>query len=248
MELYLALILVFLVSIFASFFGAMVGGGGLITIPLLIFLGLPPQVAIASNKFGSLGLRFASLYRYWKANKIIWSYIAPLTILSVVSAFIGAQLLIELNNELLSKIVGIAIVVILPFIFFSKGMGVKRFKVSKLRKRIGYFLYLIVAIWHAFFGGGGGTLTYYVMMVFFGFPIIKGNATQKIPGLALTIIALIIFGIHGIINYLYGFVVLVGMSIGGYLGAHTAVKKGDVWVKTVFAIVVIASAVKLIFF
>ena len=103
-------------------------------------------------------------------------------------------------------------------------------------------------IWGAFFGGGGGTLVFYVFMAFFGFTIIQSSATNKIPWFVLGIISVVIFAMNGIINYLYGVFLIAGMFVGGYLGAHTAIKKGNRWVKIVFAIIVIASSIKLLFF
>lgn len=74
----ITIFVVFFLGIAVSFIGVIVGGGGLISIPILIFLGLPPQIAIATNKFGSLGLSLSGLYKYWKAKKIIFEFVAPL--------------------------------------------------------------------------------------------------------------------------------------------------------------------------
>lgn len=248
MESVITLILVFSVGVLASFIGAMVGSGGLISIPFLIFMGLPPQIAIATNKFGSIGLSLGAVLKFLKEKKIIWEYVLPFSIISLSAAYIGANILLNINQEILSKIVGIIILLMLPTIFLKKEIGLKRNSVTKTKRGIGYLLYFLIMIFGGFFGGGGGTLILYVLIIFFGFTIIEANATDMIPWFAMSFSALMIFMMNGIVNYLYGIVLFGGMLVGGYVGAHTAIKKGNAWVKAVFVTVIVASAIKLILF
>lgn len=86
----------------------------------------------------------------------------------------------------------------------------------------------------------------YILMLCFGLAITQSSATIKIPGFINATLSIIIFAIAGIIDYIVGMVLITGMLIGGYLGAKFAVKKGDMWVRALFAIVVVASAIKLL--
>jgi uncharacterized membrane protein YfcA len=81
-----------------------------------------------------------------------------------------------------------------------------------------------------------------------GLTFIEANALDKLIWLINPVISVIIFALKGIIYYQIGIVLLLGMVIGGYLGAHTAIKKGNKFVKLAFSVVVIASAIKLLFF
>ena len=85
-------------------------------------------------------------------------------------------------------------------------------------------------------------------MTFFGFSIIQASATNKIPWFILGIISFTIYAINGIVNFSYGLALMIGMFAGGYMGAKTAVKKGNKWVKIVFSMIVIISSIKLIFY
>jgi uncharacterized membrane protein YfcA len=78
--------------------------------------------------------------------------------------------------------------------------------------------------------------------------MIEVLATTVIPWLILSLSSLIIFINSGVIDYRAGIILIVGMAIGGYLGAHFAIKKGNVWVKRIFAVFVLVSAIKLLFF
>lgn len=248
MDFIIQLIVSSLIGVVAGFIGAIAGGGGLISIPLLIFLGLPPQIAIATNKFAGIGLSLGATYKFAKSKKIIWKYVLPFSIIALIGGILGANILVNINKGLLSKTVGIVLLIFLPVIFLKKDMGVKHRKTSDIRKTIGYIFYFASAIYGGFFGGGAFILIAYTLMYFFGFKIIQANATDIIPWLILSISASIIFIIHGIIDFHIGIVLFIGMIFGGYLGAHTAIKKGDKWVKTIFAVIVIISAIKILFF
>lgn len=83
-------------------------------------------------------------------------------------------------------------------------------------------------------------------MFFFGFTALEANATKRIPGLAKEIVTIPAFIFAGIISYDNGIVLMLGSLIGGYVGAHIAVKKGNVFVKIVLTIVVAATAIKIL--
>lgn len=248
MDIMTQIILTFIIGVLASFIGAIVGSGGLISIPFLMFLGLPPQIAIATNKFGAVGLSIGSITKFKKEKKIIWKYILPFSILAIIGGIIGAKLLINIDEDYLSKIVGLILLILLPFIFLKKDLGIKNKKPSKQMKIIGSIIYFLLMIFGGFFGGGAGALIITTLIYFFGFKIIEANATDMVPWFILSLISLIIFMIYGIVNYFLGISLFIGMLVGGYLGAHIAVKKGDKWVKSLFVILVIISSIKIFFF
>jgi uncharacterized membrane protein YfcA len=97
-----------------------------------------------------------------------------------------------------------------------------------------------------FFGGGSGTLIFYTLMMFFGITIIQVAATQILPFMVLTVSSLIVFALNGIIDYGIGIVLMAGTAVGGYLGAHIAIKSGERWVRRLFAAVVIGAGAKLL--
>ena len=248
MEPTLAIILVFFVGVLASFIGAMVGGAGLLSIPLLIFLGLPPQMAVATNKFGGIGLSLGAVTKFWHAKKIDWRYMFPLCALGLAGAYLGSTLLLRIPQSLLSKMVGVLLLLMLPLLLIRQDMGVRKHIPTTLQRMTGYGVYFITMVYGAFFGAGSGTLLTYLLVFFFGLPMVEAMATQFIPWLLLSALSLLIYAAHGIVSYTYGIALFLGMLVGGYAGAHVAIKKGNAWVKLLFAIVVVALAVKLLFF
>src|SRR5437016_2627042 len=85
---------IFLIGITTGFVDSTGGPGGIITIPLLILLGFPPQVAIATDRVGIVGQSLAAIFKFWRAKKIVWKYVPILTIISLCGSLIGANILL----------------------------------------------------------------------------------------------------------------------------------------------------------
>jgi len=85
-------------------------------------------------------------------------------------------------------------------------------------------------------------------LFFFRFTIIEANATGIIPWFVLSITSLVLFVSNGLVDYKNGVVLLIGMTIDGYVGAHTALKKGNAWIKQLFSLAVIVSRAQLLLF
>jgi uncharacterized membrane protein YfcA len=171
-----------------------------------------------------------------------------LTIISLLGSLIGANILVNIDPKILRNIIGVMLLFLLPLIFLKRDLGIQRSEVGRNKLIVGAVIYFLVQIFAAAFFGGAGTLISYTLMFFFGLTIIEATATKIIPWFFLSISSLIIFALKGIVDYKIGAVLLIGMSLGGYIGAHMALKKGDAWVKRLFFFFVIISVIKLLFF
>ncbi len=241
-------ILILLTGIAAGFLDSTSGGGGLISIPFLIFFGLPPQVAIATDRLGAIGQESAALLEFSRAKKILWRYVPIFSIMGLVGAVIGANILLSIDPKQLQRIIGILLLAVLPLVIFNKEIAIKRSQPTNLKKGFGFVFYFFIMIYNGIFGAGAGPLSTYNFLYFFGFTLTEVFATSTIPWLLLCLSSLVIFMLRGIVDYKNGVILLIGMTIGGYIGAHVALKKGDLWMKRLFVPVVIASCIKLLFF
>ena len=239
------LITIFVSGILAGFIGAISGGGGLISISLLLFLGIPPQITLASNKFGGLGMGIGGLYKYIKHNKIVWKYALWLSIAGILGSLIGSRILIDSSPAFIKIFTSVLLVLLVPTVFIKRGFGVEHVKTSKLKEVLGYFCYFLLSIIASFFGGLGMILIT-VVIFFLGLPFLEASATELVSFFIFSVVSTGIFMFNGLVNYTIGILLFVGMLIGGYVGAHTAIKKGSNWVKIFFAIIVIASAIKVL--
>ncbi|MEO6078026.1 MAG: sulfite exporter TauE/SafE family protein, partial [Candidatus Andersenbacteria bacterium] len=221
------------------------GGGGLISAPFFILIGLPPQIAVATTKFGSLGLALGSIAKFRKTEYVRKDFVIYLSLLSIVAAILGSNLLLVTNNAFIEKLVGVTMLIAIPFIFL-KDAGLVNKKPKNLQETIGYVLYFIVLIFQAAFGAGVGMLLTVVMINLLGFTALESSATRRIPGFLLASISLLVYIFSGVVYYSYGIAMLAGMLIGGYIGTHIAIKQGNTFVKIVYALVVAVLGLKFV--
>jgi len=240
-------LIIFLTGFASGFLNSIIGGGALIVIPALIFSGLPPSMAIATNRFGTIGYALSSIYCFHKSKKINYKYVIPFSIISIIGSYIGAKILIEINEDILYKIIGGILIIVIPFTLIKKDFGLIKNKKTKLKIILGLIGYLILSIYDGFFGAAGGIFTMYLVVYAMGFNFIEANATGTIPWLLSAIISTIIFAQHEMIDYYFGIILFISMMLGSYLGARTAIKKGNKFIKILLLIFVIISAIKLIF-
>lgn len=240
------LLLTFGIGVMASIVSGMAGGGGgLISAPFFILIGLPPQVAVATTKFGALGLTLGSMAKFRKTEHVRKDFVIFLSFLSIVAAIVGSQILLASSNEYVERLVGVMMVVTVPFLFM-KDLGLQSFKPTYWKEVFGYVSYFIVLVLQAAFGAGVGMMLMVVMMGLLGFTALESSATRRIPGFILAIVSLGIYIFSDVVYYGHGLAMLAGMLVGGYVGSHIAVKKGDKFVKAVFAIVVVILGINLI--
>jgi len=243
----MSLVLIFIIGFAASVISAMVGGGGLLSIPLLVTLGFTPQSAIATSRLGGIGLCLGAISKYWRENRINWKLTLFLSLLSIPGVYIGTRLLISVNEETMSKAVGIIILVMLPLIIFQKQILALRKEVKQHHKVIGYIIYALIGLYSGFFGAGTGTLSRYDLMLAFKLGIVDANASDFMPGLISTIISASMLWATGLIDFKAGITLFVAMIIGGYLGAHIAVKRDGEWLRWAFVSITFIMGIKLLF-
>src|SRR6185369_3209451 len=143
---------IFLLGLLTGFVDSTAGSGGLILIPMLIFMGVPPQAAIALDRFGTLGMEVGAFITFHKAKKIVWEFVPLFSLLALVGGIIGANILVSIDPASIQKIIGVILLLSLPLILLHKNAGVKRVATSVTRKVIGYFMYFVIMIYNGFFG------------------------------------------------------------------------------------------------
>jgi uncharacterized membrane protein YfcA len=236
----------FFIGIISGFMSAVGGGGSLISVPFLLFLGLPPQITLATNKFSGLGAAYTASGKYLKENKVVWKYFVGLLIAGILASVIGTQILIKSSPAFLNQTIGIFLLILVPTIFLKKDFGLKKIEIDKKYNYLGYLFYFLLSIIASFFGGVGPIMVSSIVF-FFGLPFIEANATDYLAFSIFSTVAVLVYIFNGLVNYEIGIVLFVGMAIGGYMGAHTAIKKGNEWVKIFFAVLIVLSAIKILF-
>lgn len=242
---YLPLIGSFGIGLVASFVGAIAGGGGMISVPFLLFLGVPPQVALATSKFAGLGLSSGAMVKFVKEKKVNWRYAIILSVAGIIASLIGSRFLVSSGHLNFEKVIGVMLLILVPTLFIKKDFGLIKIQVSPIMKVVGTLIYFLLSILASMFGGLG-VLMISTVVFFFGLSLIEANATDIVSYAALSIVAVAVYIIHGIVNFPLGIAMFLGSLFGGYAGAHTAITRGNKFVKVIFAIVIVAAAIKIL--
>lgn len=241
-------IILILVGLLSGFLGATVGGGGMIAIPILLFLGFNPHAAVSINKIGDIGAFSSAIFKYGSSRKIDYTMALKLSIIMIISSLIGSQLMIRVDAETLKYIIGIVILIFLPFYFYkNKVIGIEHKDTTKLKRVIGFTIYGILGVIGAMVGAGGATVILLVMTYFFGYKFIEGYATNTPAAFICAFIPSIVYIYQGIVPIIPSIVMLISMFIGGYIGSQIALTKGNKWIKNLFTLVIFLSVLSLFF-
>jgi uncharacterized membrane protein YfcA len=241
------ILIIFAVGFIAGSFGTLVGGGGLITIPTLILLGLPPHTAIGTNRLGVIGMAVAGWYQFGKKGMINYEIGYTVALPALMGSILGANLVLKINEAILKQVIAVMTILILVFIVSKPKMGIQKSKheIKKYEYLIGGLLSFFIFIYSGFYGAGTGALLTYVLILLFGQTFLESAATRKIAQLISTVMASIVFAISGVISYPLGAALLTGCFIGSYVGAHFSDRIGNIWLKRLFFVIVLIMAIKL---
>ena len=234
----------------AGFINTVAGGGSLITLPVLIFMGLPPAVANASNRvaifaqniFGVLGFRSKGVSSFPFS---IW-----LSLSALLGAILGAQLAVDIKGDVFNKILAVVMIVVVFFTIFNpnQGAGETLERTARKHKAISIALFFLVGIWGGFIQAGVGFLIIAVLTSVNRFSLVKSNSIKVFVVLVYTVAALAVFIVENKIDWLYGLVLACGNAAGGWVASRWSVAKGDRWVKAILVVTVFALAIRLWFF
>lgn len=243
-------ILIFLLGIAGGVVGSIAGGYGLVIVPVLLLLGLPPHIALGISNFGGIGFSLGNLAKLTQHKNlgVSWKDIFIFTIIGVPATIIGAKLVVSVDTESLSKIMGIVLLILLPLLFNKKDLGLKENRVVGIKRFWAHVLFFLCRVWSGFFSPGSGLLETYIKIKAYGYTILQGKAVTRISHILSNIGGVIVFMMAGLIEWRYAIIVFFGMLIGGYFGLGFAIKKGDAWVKPLIGVVILVTAIKMIFF
>lgn len=244
---HIVLPILFFTGLTAGTVDAIAGGGGLISLPVLLAIGVPPHIALGTNKLqGTVGTLVAT-WRYHKGGWISFKY-AYLGLISVlIGAAIGAISSQLVSSDILKKIIPVLLLIILLYtIFIPKNWGEDR--EPRLKPALFYSIFgFILGFYDGFFGPGTGAFWVFLLTFFMGYNLTKATAYTKILNLDSNLVALICFIIGNNIDYGIGLCMATGQLIGGHLGSHLAMRRGAAIIKPVFILMVLGTIGVLIY-
>ena len=246
----LELLLLVFIGIVTGVINTLAGGGSLLTLPMLIFLGLPPSVANGTNRIAILIQRIVTNAGFRSKGINTYPFSIYFGISATVGAILGAQLAIEIDGELFNKILAIIMVIVVAYLVLNRKSTMEDLveRVSGKHLWISIILFFFVGIYGGFIQAGVGFLMLLVLSGVNRFSLVKSNALKIVITGIYTVFAVIIFIINDKMNWEYGLILAFGNAVGGWFASRWSVSKGDGLVKIFLVIMVIIMAIKLWFF
>ncbi|MRT94285.1 sulfite exporter TauE/SafE family protein [Ancylomarina sp. 16SWW S1-10-2] len=237
-------------GVFAGFLNVLAGGGSLITLPLLIFLGLPPTIANGTNRIGILAQNIFSVAKFNQKKVHSYPYSIYLGISALIGSIIGAFLVVDIDEELFKRILSIVMVCVAVLILFNNKAGelATGEKMEFKNQMWGVISFFFIGIYGGFLHAGIGFIVILALTKLNGFSLVKTNSIKVTVALVYTFAAVGVFIYKDAINWKYALILAVGNALGGYLGAAFSVKRGDKWIKGILLVAILVLAVKLWFF
>ncbi len=241
-------ILITFVGFLAAFMNTVGGGGSLFSVPILTFLGLPITMANATSRVAILFQNvFAVIGFKSKGVKLPWPYSIYLGLASLGGGILGSFLASRIADEVFSKIfVGImflSVILIIYDPFKSKGEE----KLDTRSQIIGSLFFVLLGVYGGFVQAGIGFMVIAVLSLVNNLNLVTANYVKVFAAIVYTGVSVLVFGIQGKIQWSTGLVLAVGHALGGWYASRWSVSAGEVWIKRVMVVSIIAMAVKLWF-
>ncbi len=219
----------------ASFIDSTVGGGGLISTPALLSMGLPVPYALGTNKVAASSGSLMSVISFWRAGKINKKLALSLMPFAFTGSALGAYVVYLLPEKLMKNLIVILLVAVAVYTYRKKEWG----DVSAVSK-LGYgalaFAVIMAAglgFYDGFFGPGTGSFLIFGFL-FLGFDFVEAAGNAKALNFASGLGAMLSFALSGTVVWSYGIIMGAAMIVGAYFGSKVAITKGAAYVRPLY--------------
>lgn len=247
----LTLLAIFGVGLFAGFINVIVGSGSSITVPFLTFMGLPPVMSIGTNRFAMLFNNGLGGLRYYQKKYLNVKVALILSVFASIGSIIGAYWVLGVGQEILNKVIAVILIIEAAVILCSRkrlGLENSLIKLTKKHYLIGSVLCLMIGVYGGFIGMAITSIIMFILVMLFRVRFIESAAITKVVTFSISFFASIIFLAKLKVDLVIASVLVVAYLAGAYAGVHSAIRMGDIRIKVLLILVVLASAVKLLFF
>lgn len=240
----------FLISLAANIFSAFSGGGaGLIQFPALIFLGLPFGLALATHKVASVALGVGATIRHLKEGSLEGRLVLVMLAYGLPGVVLGASVILKVPDQWARMALGILTIGLGLYSFLNKELG--QVSVPAHRNTSGYLLgglvLFLIGVLNGSLTSGTGLFVTMWLVRWFGLDYKQAVAyTLVLVGMLWNGSGAVTLGVLGDIQWDWLPALLLGSFLGGYIGAHLSITKGNKWIKRGFEIVTLLMGLKLI--
>ena len=238
------------VGVVAGFLNVMAGGGSLLTVPVMVFMGLPGPVANGTNRIAILAQNLSAITAFFRRGFADFRLSLTLAACAVPGAIAGALVGVRLEGPWFNRVLAVIMIGVMLIMHFGKHGGDASGGAEPSRQQLlrGHLLMVGVGFWGGFIQIGVGFIIMPVLNRVMGLDLVRTNMHKVFIVAVYTLAALVVFASQVEILWLVGAALAVGNSIGGYLGAHFTVSRGERLIRLVLNVVLVAFIAKLLLF
>lgn len=224
------------VAFIAGFIDAIAGGGGLITIPALLMTGMPPALALGTNKLQACGGSFSASLYFIRQKAVNLREVWLLILMTFIGATVGTILVQIMDTSVIKKAIPFLVLMIGLYFLFTPTLGN-----NDRQQRFSYVAFAFTAgfgigFYDGFFGPGAGSLFSLAFVTLLGFNLAKATAHAKVLNFTSNFASFIFFLIGGQILWSVGFAMMIGQILGATLGAKMVLSKGKALIRPMVVI------------
>jgi len=223
----------------AAFVDAVVGGGGLIAVPTLLAAGLPPHLALGTNKLAGSMASLTSTLTFMRSGYVDWRMTGKLIPLTAIGAVSGALLLQQVPSDWMRPLIVVMLIVVTLYTLLKRDWGVIRGEARKLTKAGALGLAaaaLLLGGYDGFFGPGTGSFLIFTFLLL-GLDFVQAAGNAKLLNFTSNVSALIVFLALGQVAFSIGLLMGVSMVAGSLAGSRVAIRQGSRYVRVLFVTV-----------
>lgn len=232
----------------AGFINTLAGSGSLITLPVLIFIGLPANVANGTNRVGVLSQSLTAAGSFRQQQVLDLRSSLMLAAPAIVGSVIGAQIAVNLDEQLMRRTIGALMVAMLIVILARPRRWLEgRAEATEQRPGLGQMVvFFLIGGYGGFIQAGVGIFILAGLVLSAGYDLVRANAAKVLIVLCFTIFALFVFIYNDQVRWGLGILLAIGNALGGWVAARMAVERGAVFVRWLLIAVVAVSAAQLL--
>lgn len=230
------------IGVAAGFIDSMVGGGGVLTLPALLAAGLPPHVAIGTNKVAGTGASSMATLQFARLGQLEPGVAWGLFPVAVAASVMGAMTVLRLPDQFILGMVAVVIVAMVVYVLFRPTFG-KTDRFTGMRPALWLGLagwVALIAFYDGLLGPGTGSMLLFGIVAILGMGFVKGAAHARVYNFGSNVGALALFWWADVIDWRLGLGMMVGTMAGAWIGSHATVKHGDRWIKPLFVLMAVA--------
>jgi uncharacterized membrane protein YfcA len=248
LELWHALVLA-AVGVVAGFLNVMAGGGSLLSVPVLVFMGLPGPVANGTNRIAILAQNLSAITAFFRRGFSDFRLSLSLAACAIPGALAGALLGTGLEGVWFNRVLAVVMLGVMLVMHFDKGGTQRSPDYQPTRQQLirGHLLMVGAGFWGGFIQIGVGFILMPILNRAMGLDLVRTNMHKVLIVAVYTVVALAVFASQVEILWMFGLALAAGNAVGGYLGAHFAVSRGEKLIKLVLNAILIIFIIKLLF-